>query len=112
MTQKRSKPHARCRFERRCDFLLDGDGFSEVAGLIYVAAAADSDVIGEQLQRHDFKQRQQQLGRFRDEDDMLDQLGDVLLAFDCDGDYAAGAGGNFLDIGQRFFRSATLSLRR
>ncbi len=36
-------------------WLLDGDGFGEVAGLIDVAAAADSDVMGEQLQRGNFQ---------------------------------------------------------
>ena len=36
--------------------LFDGDGFGQVAGLVYVAAAADGDVVGEQLQGDDFDQ--------------------------------------------------------
>jgi hypothetical protein len=35
-------------------------------------------------------------------DDVLDQLPDVLVALDGDGDHAAGAGGDFLDIGEGF----------
>ena len=30
--------------------LLHGDGLGEVAGLVYVAAAADGDVVGEELE--------------------------------------------------------------
>ena len=31
---------------------------------------------------------------------MLDELGDGLIAFDGDGDDSAGAGGDFLDVGE------------
>ena len=42
--------HLRSKYAK--DFaLLHGDGLSEVAGLVYVAAAADGDVIGEELER-------------------------------------------------------------
>jgi len=34
--------------------LFDGDGLGQVAGLVYVAAAADGYVIGQQLERDDF----------------------------------------------------------
>src|SRR5712671_2928281 len=34
--------------------LLDGDGLCQVAGLVYVAAAADGYVIGKELQGNDF----------------------------------------------------------
>jgi hypothetical protein len=37
--------------------LFDGNAFGEVAGLIDVAAAADGDVIGQQLQRNHFENR-------------------------------------------------------
>jgi hypothetical protein len=37
--------------------LLDGDGFGEVAGLVYVAAAADGYVVRQQLQRDDLEER-------------------------------------------------------
>jgi hypothetical protein len=36
-------------------------------------------------------------------DDVLDELGDVGVAFDGDGDDAAGAGGDFLDVGEGLF---------
>jgi hypothetical protein len=35
--------------------LLHGDGFGEVAGLVYVAAAADGYVVGEELEGDDFE---------------------------------------------------------
>ena len=37
--------------------LFDSDGLGEIAGLIYVAATADGDVIGEKLERNDFENR-------------------------------------------------------
>jgi len=37
--------------------LLDGYGFCEVARLVYVAAAADGDVVGQQLQGNYFNER-------------------------------------------------------
>src|ERR1700731_2017545 len=37
--------------------LFDGDGFCEVARLVHVAAATDSDVIGEKLQWDDLEDR-------------------------------------------------------
>ena len=36
---------------------LDRYGFCQVAGLVYVASAADRDVIGQELQRNDFEKR-------------------------------------------------------
>ena len=53
--------------------LLDGDGLGEVAGLVNVAAAADGDVVGQQLQRNDLDQRREQFERGRNVDDVLDQ---------------------------------------
>jgi len=38
-------------------WLLDGDRFGQVARLVDVAAAADGDVIREQLERNNFEQR-------------------------------------------------------
>ena len=38
--------------------LLDCDGFGKVAGLVHVAAAADGDVVGEQLERDDLQDGQ------------------------------------------------------
>ena len=34
-------------------FLLDGDGFGEVAGLVHVVPAEDCEVVRQELQRHD-----------------------------------------------------------
>src|ERR1017187_6324860 len=80
--------------------LLHGDGLGEVAGLVYVAAAADGDVVGEELEGDDFEDGEEQLGGGGDVDDVFDELGNGLVAFDGDGDDAAGAGGDFLDVGE------------
>jgi len=39
----------------------------------------------------------------RDVDDVFYELPDVVVAFDSDGDDAAGAGGYFLDVGEGLF---------
>jgi hypothetical protein len=49
----------------------------EVSGLVYVAAAADGDVVGEELQGDDFEDGEEELGGLGDVDDVFDQLGDV-----------------------------------
>ena len=51
--------------------LFDGDGLGEVARLIHVAAAADGDVVGEQLQRNDFENGRDQFRRRGDFDDVI-----------------------------------------
>jgi len=48
---------------RERNSLLYGDGFGEVAGLVYVAAAADGDVVGEELQGDDLHNGRRSLGR-------------------------------------------------
>ena len=53
----------------RSGCLFDRDALGEIPRLIDVAAAADGDVVGEQLQRHDHDDRRQQLGRRRHLDD-------------------------------------------
>ena len=47
--EKREKWGTLLLISIRFDFLLYGYGLSQVSGLIYVAATADGDVIGEQL---------------------------------------------------------------
>ena len=82
--------------------LFNGDGFCEVSGLVYVAAAADGDVVRQQLQGDDFEDGRSSSG-LGDVDGVFDELGDLAVALDGDGDDAAGAGGDLLNIGQRFF---------
>ena len=43
------------RYNGKVRGLLHRYGFGQVAGLVYVAAAADGDVIGQKLQRDDFE---------------------------------------------------------
>ncbi len=57
--------------------------------MVYVAASADGDVVGEELEGDDFKDGEEELGGGGDVDDVLDELGDVGVAFDGDGDDTA-----------------------
>ena len=77
-----------------------GDGFGEVAGLVDVAAAADGDVVREELQGDDLEDGQEQFGRGGDVEGVFDQLLDVAISLGGDGDDAAGAGGNLLNVAE------------
>ena len=81
-------------------YLFHGDGFGEVSGLVYVAATADGDVVGEELQGDDLEDRQEQLWGGGDVDGVFDELGDVAVALDGDGDDAAGARGDLLNVAE------------
>ena len=50
-----------------------------------------------------FEDREQELRGLGDVDDVFDELGDVLVALDGDGDHAAGAGGDLLDVREGLF---------
>ncbi len=52
--------------------LFHGNGFGEVAGLVDVAAAADGDVVGEELQGDDFEDGEEQFGGLGDVDGVFD----------------------------------------
>jgi hypothetical protein len=43
-------PPVQFRIHAECWLLFHGDGFGQVAGLVYVAAAADGYVVGEELE--------------------------------------------------------------
>ena len=55
-------------------------------------------MVGEQLQRDDLQDREQEFVRLGDGDDVFDELFDVVVAFDGDGNHAAAAGGDLLNI--------------
>ncbi len=71
---------------------------ARLRGLVDVAAAADGDVVGEELERDDFEDGEEEFGGLGDVDDVFDQVFDLFVAFDGDGDDAAGAGGDLLDV--------------
>ena len=71
--------------------------------MVNVAAAADGDVVGEELEGDDFEEGEEELGGGGDFDDMLDELVDVLVAFGGDGDDAAAAGGDLLNVREGLF---------
>ena len=54
------------------DFLLDRDAFREVSGLVYVAAATDSDVVGEELEGDNFEDGKKKLRGLGYADGVLD----------------------------------------
>ena len=82
--------------------LLDGDGFGEVSWLVYIAAAADGYVISQELEGDDLDERREDFDGRGDADGVLDEAGDGGVAFGGDGDYAAGASRDFLDVGEGF----------
>jgi hypothetical protein len=57
--------------------------------LVYVAASADGDVVGEELEGDYFEYWHEEFGGLGDLDGVLDQLLDLFVAFD--GDDAATA---------------------
>ena len=69
--------------------------------MIHIATAADGNVVGQQLQRDYLNERAEQLDGRRDVDDVLDQAANGCVAFGGNGYYAAGAGGDLLDVGDR-----------
>ena len=82
--------------------LLDGYALGQISRLIDIAAAADGDVICEQLQRNHLEQRQQKFARDRDGDQIIGHLGDFFIAFAGNGDDDAAARLHFLDVRKVF----------
>ena len=60
--------------------LLNCNALRQVSGLVYVAAAADGDVVGEELEGDYFEDGEEQLGGGRDVDDVLDEVLDFFVA--------------------------------
>jgi len=83
--------------------LLDSDALGEVTGLVYIAAPAHRDVVREELKRHHFEDGEQEFVREGDVDDVLYEAGYVRVSFNGDGNDAAGAGGDFLNVAEGFF---------
>src|ERR1017187_6534396 len=83
--------------------LFDGHALGEIAGLIDVAAAAHGDVIGQELQRHDFQNRREQFMGRRDFDDVIGDFPYVPVALGDQRHHDAFARLHFLDVRQRFF---------
>ena len=59
-------------------------------------------MVREELEGHDFKDGAEELGRGRDVDDVVHELHDVFIPLGGDGDDAAGACGDLLDVGEGF----------
>ena len=78
--------------------LLDRDRLGQVSGLIYVAAAADGDVIGQQLQGHDLENRREFFRRGGNVDHVVGGFLDFFVAFGRERDHLAGAGFHFFQV--------------
>ena len=57
-------------------------------------------MVGEELEGDDLQDWQEQLRGGRDVDGVLDLGGDLAVALDGDGDDAAGAGGDLLNVAE------------
>ena len=57
-------------------------------------------MVGEELQGDDLEDGEEQLRGLRDLDGVLDETLDLLVALDGDGDDAAGAGGDLLNVAE------------
>jgi len=66
--------------------LFGGDGFGQVAGVVYVDAVGDRDEVGEELERDDFDDGKQVLCGGVDEDAVGDDSGDFGVASVGDGE--------------------------
>ena len=67
--------------------LFDGDGFSEVARLVHVAAAPDGDVVRQHLQRNDFEDRCEELRHGGNFDHMVGNFASDVIPFGDNGDH-------------------------
>ena len=61
--------------------LLDGDALGEIPRLVDVAAELDGEMVGEELKRNDSQDGADEIGDFRDGDDVVGDLGQVIGAF-------------------------------
>src|SRR5580700_2444144 len=82
--------------------LLDRYRLGKIALLIDVATAPYGDVIRQQLQRDYIEDRQQQLRRTRDKENVIHKLSDVVVAARGNGNHFAGPRRHLLDVRQRF----------
>ena len=57
-------------------------------------------MVGEELQGDDFEDGEEQLRGGGDVDGVFDELADLAVALDGDGDDAAGAGGDLLNVAE------------
>src|SRR6267154_1754166 len=78
---------------------LDRYGFCQVAGLVYVASAADRDVVGQQLQRNYFEKRRKQLWSWRNLDNVIGCFAGQVVAGGDHRNYDAVACAHFLNVG-------------
>src|ERR1700739_2802721 len=83
--------------------LFHRDGLREVAGLIHVATAAHRDVVGQQLERHDFEEHGEQFRSRRQFDQVVGSFARKMIALSHDGNHNAVASFYLLNIGHALF---------
>src|SRR5262249_6119963 len=80
--------------------LFDGDRFGEVARLVDLTATLDRTVVGEELQRHDGRNGLQEIEVRGRVDDVVGDLGNLLVTLGGNGDHLAPAALDLLHIGE------------
>jgi len=77
--------------------------------LVYVAAAAHANVVGQQLQRYDFQQRRKQRAAVRHHDHLVGQLRGLVVAFGHHRDDVPFPRLHFLNVGEGLLVSQAAS---
>ena len=83
--------------------LLNGDAFGEVARFVHVASEGDGDVVSEELEGDDGEDGCKKFEGFGDEDRVVHDFLDFMIAFCGHGDDWAFSGFDFLDVAEVFF---------
>src|SRR5258706_6813249 len=94
---RKSRPWNDCRLGR--PKLFHGDRLREVAWLVYVAATADGDMIGEQLQGYDLEQRREHFDRVGHDDHVIGSFARQLIVSGDNGNYDPVARFYLFDVG-------------
>src|SRR5215813_6414881 len=74
---------------RSATVLFHGNGLGEISGLVHVAAEADRDVVGQELERYGHQDGREQLGGDRHSQHARGARADLAVALVREGDDAA-----------------------
>src|SRR4030095_10330884 len=97
--RERSSPSPNRRRGRHRPGLFYRDGLSEIARLVDVTTALDSAVVGEELERDNGRDGLQKIEVLRGINDVVSDLGDLLIALGGDGNHLPTATPDLLHIG-------------
>src|SRR5262245_35339879 len=83
--------------------LFDRDALGEVPGLVHVAAPAQGDVVGEELERDGRQDGGEQVGGFWNGDDVAGDLAQITVPLLGDSDDASLPGFHLFDVSHHLF---------